>query len=163
MSSSTLDPRAAVATGAGSGVGGGTTAVAEDRPPREVELILSALEAGAPAHDNRRRHPRMRYHVTAQLHLFSDTAAGNPPWTLYTRDISVRGVGFVTKHRLPLGYGGVVQLPSPSGQRVSVNGTLFRCRELSNGWFEGAMYFNREQWVFAAPDQAQTPETVSGR
>ena len=146
-SSSTLDPHVAPAAAAA-----GTAAVepvADERPPREVEMILSALEAGAPAHDNRRRHPRMRYHVTAYLHLFSDTAAGGPPSTLYTRDVSVRGVGFVTKHRLPLGYGGVVQLPSPSGQRVSVNGTLFRCRELSNGWFEGAMYFNREQWVFA--------------
>ena len=119
-----------------------------DRPPREAELILSALEAGAPAHDNRRRHPRMRYHVTAQMRLFSDPA-GSAAWTLYTRDVSVRGVGFITRHRLPLGYGGTVQLLSPSGQAATVNGTLFRCREMGNGWFEGAMYFNREQWIFA--------------
>jgi hypothetical protein len=118
------------------------------RLPREVELILSALEAGAGQYDNRRRHPRMRYRALAELRLFSD-ATGTPAWTLYTRDVSARGVGFVTRHRLPLGYGGVVHLPSPSGRRVSVNGTLFRCREIGNGWFEGAMYFNREQWVFS--------------
>jgi hypothetical protein len=120
----------------------------EHRLPREVELILSALEAGANQHDNRRRHPRTRYRVLAELRLFSD-ASGTPAWTLYTRDVSARGVGFVTRHRLPLGYGGVVYLPSPTGRPVSVNGTLFRCREIGNGWFEGAMYFNREQWMFS--------------
>lgn len=116
--------------------------------PREVELILSALEAGG-HHDDRRRHPRMPYRVLAELRLFSDQA-GSPPWKLYVRDVSVRGIGFVTAHRLPLGYGGVVQLPALGGGRLmSVNGTLFRCREVTSGWYEGALYFNREQWCFA--------------
>jgi hypothetical protein len=121
--------------------------------PAEADLILSALDVGenggeAPAHDNRRRHPRMRYRVIADLRLFSDPP-GSSPWRLYSRDVSARGLGFVTPHRLPLGYGGVVQLPSPAGRPVSINGTLFRCREVGNGWFEGALYFNREQWMFA--------------
>ena len=150
MPSSTLDGSSTAVAPSGAAESAPAAAVAE-RPPREVELILSALEAGAPAHDNRRRHPRMRYHVRAELRLFSDPA-GSPAWTLYTRDVSIRGVGFVTKHRLPLGYGGVIQLASPSGQTVSVNGTLFRCREMGNGYFEGAMYFNRDQWVFAPHD-----------
>ena len=116
--------------------------------PREVELIMSALEAG-PHHDDRRRHPRMPYRVIADLRLFSD-AQTTPPWRLYVRDVSARGVGFITAHRLPLGYGGIVQLASPrSGRMTSVNGTLFRCREVTAGWYEGAMYFNREQWIFA--------------
>ena len=116
---------------------------------REAEMILSALEAGSAAHDERRRHPRMGYRAIATLRLFSD-APGTGAWKLYTRDVSARGVGFITEHRLPLGYGGVIQIPAPrSGRLVSVNGTLFRCRELGNGWYEGAMYFNREQWIFA--------------
>ena len=116
--------------------------------PREVELILSALEAGK-QHDNRRRHQRMRYRVRAELRLFSDQN-GVGPWKLFTRDVSARGVGFITSHRLPLGYGGTVQMLSPSGNVVTVNGTLFRCREVSPGWYEGALYFNREQWMFSA-------------
>ena len=117
--------------------------------PREVELILSALEAAGAQHDNRRRYPRMPYRAIAALRLYSDPA-GNDPWRLYTRDISVRGLGFITPHRLPLGYGGVVQIPTPrTGRLVSVAGTLFRCREVSPGWFEGSLYFNREQWVFS--------------
>jgi hypothetical protein len=114
----------------------------------EAELIMSALEAGAPAHDNRRRHPRRPYRVVADLRLFSD-APGSPRWRLFTRDVSARGLGFITRDRLPLGYGGTVELPGPTGRLVSVNGTLFRCREIGNGWYEGALYFNRDQWLFA--------------
>ena len=128
---------------------------AGDAWPAEVELILSALEAAGAAPDNRRRHPRMSYRTIAELRLFSDPPA-TPAWRLYTRDVSARGVGFITAHRLPLGYGGVVQLPTPrTGRLVSVNGTLFRCREISDGWFEGALYFNREQWVFAPQQPPQ--------
>ena len=116
----------------------------------EAELVLSAMEAGTPAaaHDNRRRHPRRRYHVVAELRLFSDTP-GTPRWRLFTRDVSVRGVGFITRDCMPLGYGGIVELPGPHGRPLSINGTLFRCREIGNGWYEGALYFNREQWMFA--------------
>ena len=116
--------------------------------PAEAEIVLSALEVAGVSHDDRRRHPRRRYRVVADLHLFSD-APGTPLWRLYTRDVSVRGLGFITRDRLPLGYGGVVQLAAPSGRSMSINGTLFRCREIGNGWFEGALYFNREQWIFA--------------
>ena len=118
--------------------------------PPEVEMILSALEAGVTQPDNRRKHPRMPYRVLADLRLFSD-APGTPPWRIYTRDVSARGVGFITAHRLPLGYGGTVEIPAPAtGNIITINCTLFRCRELSgNGWFEGALYFNREQWIFS--------------
>src|SRR4051812_3151297 len=95
--------------------------------PQEVDLILSAMEAGGATHDERRKHPRVSYRTVARLRLFSD-AAGTEPWKLYTRDVSVRGVGFITEHRLPLGYGGMVELAAPrSGRVVSAQGTLFRC------------------------------------
>jgi hypothetical protein len=115
----------------------------------EAEMIISALEAGAPAEDDRRAHPRRRYRVAADLRLFSDKP-DSPLWRLFTRDVSARGLGFVTRERLPLGYGGMVEFAGPNGKLLSVNGTLFRCREIGNGWFEGALYFNREQFEFAA-------------
>ena len=123
--------------------------VATEPVPPEAEMVISALEAAAGEKvDDRRRHPRRRFRAVATLHLFSDTP-GAKPWRLFTRDVSVRGVGFITRDRLPLGYGGMIELPGPSGRPMSVNGTLFRCREIGNGWFEGALYFNREQWIFA--------------
>ena len=74
--------------------------------------------------------------------------AVTPPWLLYTRDINPRSLGFVTSHRLPLGYGGVIELPGPDGEPVSVHCTLLRCRQAAPRWFEGCLYFNREQSQF---------------
>jgi hypothetical protein len=122
-----------------------------DHWPAEVDLIISALEAAGDAHDNRRQHPRRPYRVMADLRLFSDPQTF-APWRLYTRDVSARGLGFITPHRLPLGYGGTVQLTSPAGRMMSINCTLFRCRDIGGGFFEGALYFNREQWMFAPAD-----------
>ena len=112
----------------------------------EVDLILSALEAGA-APEDRRSGGRMSYRVKAELRLFSDAPAADP-WLLFTRDVSPKGLGFITRHRLPLGYGGKIVLPTPTGQMVTIHCTLYRCREAASGWFEGALYFNRPQWVF---------------
>ena len=116
----------------------------------EVDLVLSALEAAgsATATDERRRTQRMSYRVKAELQLFSDPS-GAEPWVLFTRDINPKGLGFITRHRLPLGYGGKVRIPSPTGQMMTIHCTLYRCREAAPGWFEGAMYFNRDQWTFS--------------
>jgi hypothetical protein len=89
----------------------------------------------------------------ACLQLFSDLI-GTPPWTLYTRDAGLRALGFITRHRLPLGYGGTVVIPSPQGEQVIADCTLHRCRETVMGWFEGCLVFNRPQWSFVD----KTPE-----
>jgi hypothetical protein len=136
----------------------GTDAPAKqsDRWPTEVQLIISALAAGedgarVPASpvSGLRDVPRMAFRVLADLHLFSD-APDAEPWRLYTRDVSSRSLGFITPHRLPLGYGGTVELATPDGNVIAINCTLLRCREITSGWFEGALYFNREQPAFAA-------------
>src|SRR5207247_3004925 len=115
------------------------------------ELILAAMDAASAsaAGDSaeRRDVTRRSYRVRAELRLFSD-AADAATWVLYTRDVHVRGVGFITRHRLPLGYGGKVKLVTPGGRLVKVNCTLIRCRQTAPGWYEGALNFNREQWEF---------------
>jgi hypothetical protein len=122
--------------------------------PPEVDLILSAMEAVArPAdteHDSRQSR-RLPYRVRAELKLFADDPQ-DVPWVLYTRDIDPRGLGFITPHRLPLGYGGWVELLTPKGRKTRVGCTLYRCRQVVPGWYEGALYFNREQWVFTPED-----------
>lgn len=112
--------------------------------PPEVEFILSALEAGQYGGPTRRKGQRCAYRVEAALKLFSDTPQADP-WTLYTRDVSHQGLGFVTRHRLPLGYGGILTVMTPQGRQATIDCTLIRCREAAKGWFEGSMYFNREQ------------------
>ncbi|HEV2295881.1 MAG TPA: PilZ domain-containing protein [Tepidisphaeraceae bacterium] len=126
-----------------------------DAWPAEVDLIISALAAGEDrAKDARsrgfhgREAPRLPYRVLADLRLYSDPGDADA-WRLYTRDVSTRGLGFITCHRLPLGYGGTIELAAPHGQVIAVNCTLLRCREIASGWFDGAVYFNREQPAFA--------------
>src|SRR5688572_4614080 len=91
-----------------------TEVIQSQRLPAEVELILSALEAGQESTLNQRELKRMTYRVQASLRLFSDPAHA-PQWILYTRDINDRSLGFITTERLPLGYGGMIELPTPAG------------------------------------------------
>jgi hypothetical protein len=112
-----------------------------------VEFILSALEVGKFSGQSRRRSPRNPYRVSATLKLFSDPQH-IPAWPLFVRDINAQGLGFVTRHRLPLGYGGILAIESPKGRTLQIDCTIVRCREAVKGWFEGSMYFNREQGAF---------------
>ena len=121
----------------------------EDWPP-QAELVMSAIEAGqhrggaVPDGGERRKGKRTSFRVRAQLRLYSDNP-GEPGRVVYTRDIHARGLGFITPHRLPLGHGGLIDLPTPAGKIVSIPCTLLRCREAAPGWYEGSVYFNRDQ------------------
>jgi hypothetical protein len=119
--------------------------------PVEVNMILSAMEAAPRPENENRQGDRLSYRVRAELRLFADDAT-TPPWVLYTRDVDPRGMGFITPHRLPLGYGGWVELLTPRGRKSRIACTLYRCRQVVPGWFEGALYFNREQWMFTPED-----------
>ncbi|MDB5332431.1 MAG: hypothetical protein JWP03_3582 [Phycisphaerales bacterium] len=116
--------------------------------PAHVELILSAIEAGQHSRRERRCAARLPYRAEASLQLFSDQLDA-PAWTLYTRDVNPRGLGFITSHRLPLGYGGIIELRAPDGRVSNIHCTLVRCREAAPGWFEGSLHFSREQPDFA--------------
>jgi len=115
--------------------------------PAEADLIISALEAGSAIEDDRRRAARASYRAVTLLRLFSDDPEAQP-WILYTRDGDARGMGFITRHRLPLGYGGIIELPNSAGEMFRAHCTLLRCRQATPGWYEGALYFNRPQNLF---------------
>lgn len=115
--------------------------------PRQAQLILSAIEAAGFGGSNRRGVRRRRYRTTAALKLYSDPTDADA-WTLYTRDVHSRGLGFITPYRLPLGHGGVVELSIGNGKTTTIPCTLLRCREAAPGWFEGSLYFNRDQPQF---------------
>ncbi len=115
--------------------------------PAPAAMVLSALEAASGTRLERRLTGRTSYRTVAEIRLFRDGTA-MPARVLYTRDINRRGVGFVTPHRLPLGYGGVLRLPDGDGRVTEVHCTLQRCREAAPGWFEGAAHFNRDQPQF---------------
>jgi len=116
--------------------------------PAQVEMILTAIETGQHARPERRSLPRASYRVQAMLQLFSDMP-GLPARDIYTRDANQRGLGFITPHRLPLGYGGMLEIVSPDGQMRTIHCTLLRCREAAPDWYEGSLYFNRQQMEFS--------------
>lgn len=116
--------------------------------PTEAAMILTALEAAGGRQD-RRQCARTTYRYTATFSLFAD-APGASARVLYTRDINERGIGFITRERLPLGYGGLLRLPAPQGVGgvLNIPCTLYRCRLAAPGWYEGALHFNRDQTEF---------------
>jgi hypothetical protein len=117
----------------------------------EVELVLSALDcAHADDHDDRRNTARLSYQVVALLSLFCETDDA-PAIEIYTRDADTRGIGFITKTRLPLGYGGRLRIRLPDGSPTEIACTVLRCRACAGDWFEGALSFNRPQPDFAHP------------
>jgi hypothetical protein len=121
-----------------------------ERFPREVEFVISAIEAGPRPLVDRQAIPRMRHRVKAFLRLFSD-GPDAVTRVLYTRQASVAGLGFLTNRPLPLSHGGVISVPGPDGQIIEVACTVLRCRQAAPGWYEGAVYFNRAQSLFEAP------------
>lgn len=107
-------------------------------------MIMSAMEAGGRAHTQRRALRRIPWRVQAALRLHVDPP-GHAARVIYTRDVHCRSLGFITNQRLPLGYGGVIDLPASDGTILSIACTLLRCRQAAPGWYEGVVYFNREQ------------------
>ena len=57
--------------------------------------------------------------------------------------------GAAAKPHKVIRAGDLIELPAPNGRIMKFHCTLFRCRQAVEGWFDGALYFNREQPVFA--------------
>ena len=115
----------------------------------ELRNFLAPQGEERDASHDRRKQTRSAFRVQAALKLFTD-CSDEPARILYTRDANHRGIGFVTRARLPLGYGGILELPSlrTPGKMLTIQCTLSRCRLAAAGWYEGALHFNRDQWEF---------------
>ena len=116
--------------------------------PREVEFVISAMEACPRPAIDRQKLPRFPYRVRASLRLYSDQSDQGPA-LLYTRHVHSLAIGFLTNRRLPISHGGVLRIRTPRQEVIEIGCTVLRCREVAPGWFEGALYFNREQSAFA--------------
>lgn len=122
---------------------------------REAAMVISAMEAAvetklpqlSPMERQMRRISRATLRVRAELALWADGEQGEP-WSLFTRDLDTRAMGFICQDRLPLGYGGTITLTMPDGRRQQLEVTVTRCRPCSAGWYEGALHFNHPQaWL----------------
>ncbi len=114
--------------------------------PGEVSLVMSAMEAGRDVGLTDRRRPggRRPLRATAALRLYAEA----DPRVVYTRDVGHRTVGLLTRDRLPLGYGGTIDLPGPDGEPVAVACIVLRCTPAAAGWHDACAAFNRVQTHF---------------
>jgi hypothetical protein len=117
--------------------------------PREVEFVISALEAGPRPILDRHKHRRSRYRTRALLKLYSDSPDAGAT-LLYTRSITPQAVGFLSTRQFTLSHGGILRIAAPDGNPAEIACTVLRCRQVAPGWYEGAVYFNRQQPMFAA-------------
>ena len=124
--------------------------------PAEVEFVISAREAGPKPLIDRQKARRSQYHVRASLRLFSDAPDAKPA-LIYVRNVTSQALAFLTNDVLTLSHGGILQILSPSGEILKINCTVLRYRECAPGWFEGAVYFNREQPIFSADSMPDAP------
>jgi hypothetical protein len=126
--------------------------------PAEVEFLVSALEAGPKPLIDRQKERRSQYRVRASLKLFSDAPDARPA-LLYTRNVTSQALAFLTNDVLTLSHGGILRIPSPAGEMLKINCTVLRYREAAPGWFEGAVYFNRDQAVFSGDSMPDCPSS----
>jgi hypothetical protein len=115
---------------------------------REVIAMLSGRESTGNAVVERRQTPRHERQVRAAMEI--DDHIQRSRQTIYTRDVSSWGVGFVCRMPLPPGSNAMLQIDGAHGRPLRVMCCVLRCREVMPGWFEGAALFFREEPMLAA-------------
>lgn len=115
----------------------------------EIDLIMSALDVGGSfTRTERRSRERQTHNTIATLRLYANANDPRDPPLLFVRDADSRGLGFITQHSLPLGYSGRVAIETPEGELLEVGCTVYRCRQFSGDWYEGALTFSKPQHAF---------------
>jgi hypothetical protein len=110
---------------------------ARERMEQSIDLMSSARE--------QRRLARRRYHIEGRLLISGQDASSVE---LYTRDVDVQNVGFITQTPLDVGTKAMVRLRKPSGRGITVEGRVKRCREFEPGWFDCSVEFAQRQAAF---------------
>ena len=126
-----------------------TAALPED--VREVIAMLSGREASASNASaiERRLTERQDHQVRATMDI--DDHIQRSRLTIYTRDVSSWGVGFLSRMPLPPGSNAMLHIDGQHGRPLRLMCCVLRCREVLPGWFEGAALLFREEPMLAPP------------
>lgn len=117
--------------------------------PEDVREVIALLGGRQPsgAVVERRQTPRHEHQVRAAIEI--DDSLQRSRQTIYTRDVSSWGVGFVCRMPLPPGSTAMLHIDGAHGRPLRVMCCVLRCRELMPGWFEGAALLFREEPMLA--------------
>jgi hypothetical protein len=116
---------------------------------REVISMLGGREPLAGSLVERRQAPRREHHVRAAMEI--DDAIQRSRQTVYTRDVSSWGVGFICRTPLPPGSNAMLHIDGAHGRTLRLMCCVLRCREVTRGWFEGAALLFKEEPMLAPP------------
>lgn len=118
--------------------------------PEDAREVIAMLGGRQPSRGmvERRRTPRYEHHVRASVEI--DDALQRSRQTVYTRDVSSWGVGFVCRMPLPPGATAMLHIDGAHGRPLRLMCCVLRCREVTPGWFEGAALLFREEPMLAA-------------
>lgn len=123
-----------------------------DRFERRAHAMIATMEdAGESPATDRRANNRRRYLAQARLRWAEAQQEAAQVTTLYTRDLTGRGVGFITSGELPADSTAVVELPGVDGMPIQAQGKIVRTKAFANGWQEGYVRFDEP--IAGLPDQ----------
>lgn len=108
--------------------------------PLEIRCLLESLSRPAPVGQERRVRKRIPLQVAANIRFQPDPA--NPHTEIvdaYLRDYDERAVAFVTAQFFAVGQTVELHIPVSDGTTKKARCTIGRCRQFSNGWFEGVL------------------------
>jgi hypothetical protein len=117
---------------------------------RDVIEMLSGRDAATTSNAvvERRQTPRLEHHVRAAMEI--DDQIQRSRLTIYTRDVSSWGVGFVCRMPLPPGSNAMMHIDGGRGRPLRLMCCVLRCREVMPGWFEGAALLFKEEPLLAS-------------
>jgi hypothetical protein len=110
--------------------------------PLEIRCLFEALSRPAAVEHERRRGARIPCPMRARLWIARDSG-DLKPIEAYLRDRDDRAVSFVTTVNLSPGQRIELEMFLPDGGSRRVPCRVGRCRQFSNGWFEGVLMASR--------------------
>ena len=66
--------------------------------------------------------------------------SAGPPFTVYTLDINPYALSFICSRPLDPGDPVVIGFREPNGYPYEMSFSVYRCRELSQGWYEAVVH-----------------------
>jgi hypothetical protein len=108
---------------------------------QRMEQTITAMTSGR----EQRKLARRRYHIEGRLLISGEDAS---TVQMYTRDVNLWHVGFITQTPLVAGTRAMVRLRKPTGRGITVEGRVHRCREFESGWFDCSVEFAQKQAAF---------------
>jgi hypothetical protein len=96
--------------------------------------VIRAMPDEGPVEADRRRSPRIRQPVVAEISPWTSNGAG-PAFGVIVENYSTTGVGLRHAERLKVGAQYLLEIPRPGQGPLSAVFTVVRCDETVGGWF----------------------------